>query len=95
MPSQLGAVTERVMLGTSILVADNLWRSQLAKRLATIDQLSGGRLIAGFEAPLSVAEIVVARPDRVRRRAASRASRSVTSRTWHIRTSWLSWTSQR
>jgi len=36
--------TERVALGTSILVAGNHWPAQLANRLATVDQLSGGRL---------------------------------------------------
>lgn len=40
--------TERVRLGTSILVAGNHWPVPLAQRLATIDVLSGGRLIAGF-----------------------------------------------
>jgi probable F420-dependent oxidoreductase len=42
------AWTETVTLGTSILVAGNHWPVPLAQRLATIDVLSGGRLIAGF-----------------------------------------------
>lgn len=36
--------TERMTLGTSILVGGNHWPAQLANRLATVDQLSGGRL---------------------------------------------------
>lgn len=36
--------TERLHLGTSILVGGNHWPAQLANRLATIDRLSGGRL---------------------------------------------------
>ena len=42
------AWTERVTLGTSILVGGNHWPVPLAQRLATIDVLSGGRLVAGF-----------------------------------------------
>lgn len=41
-------VTERVRLGTSILVAALHTPIQLAKELATIDQISGGRVIAGL-----------------------------------------------
>lgn len=36
--------TARMRLGTSILVGGNHWPAQLANRLATVDQLSGGRL---------------------------------------------------
>jgi probable F420-dependent oxidoreductase len=36
--------TDRLRLGTSILVGGNHWPAQLANRLATIDHLSGGRL---------------------------------------------------
>jgi probable F420-dependent oxidoreductase len=42
------AWTDRVDLGTSVLVAGYHRPLELAKRLATIDVLSGGRLIAGF-----------------------------------------------
>ncbi|WP_433558592.1 LLM class F420-dependent oxidoreductase [Pseudonocardia xinjiangensis] len=42
------AVTERVRLGTSVLVAPMYRPVQLAKSLATLDQISGGRLIAGL-----------------------------------------------
>lgn len=47
----LGAVaawTERVLLGTSVLVTGNHWPVPLAARLATLDQLSGGRLLVGL-----------------------------------------------
>ncbi len=46
----VSALTERVTVGTSILVAGYHRPIELAQRLATIDQLSGGRLIAGFGA---------------------------------------------
>lgn len=44
----VAGVTERVKLGTSILVAGNHWPVPLAQRLASLDQMSNGRLIAGF-----------------------------------------------
>ena len=44
----VAAATSTVRLGTSILVAGNHWPVPLAQRLATIDQLSKGRLVAGF-----------------------------------------------
>ena len=40
--------TSSVGLGTSVLVAGNHWPASLASRLATIDQLSDGRLIVGL-----------------------------------------------
>src|SRR5262249_26282599 len=40
--------TEKVRLGTSILVAALHTPVQLAKTLATIDQISGGRVVAGL-----------------------------------------------
>ncbi len=40
----LAGWTTRVELGTSILVGGNHWPAQLANRLATVDQLSEGRL---------------------------------------------------
>jgi probable F420-dependent oxidoreductase len=40
--------TERVTLGTSILVAGNHWPVPLAQRLATVDVLSNGRLVVGL-----------------------------------------------
>ncbi len=44
----VGAKTERVRLGTSVLVLPYLHPMVLAKALATLDQLSGGRVIAGL-----------------------------------------------
>jgi probable F420-dependent oxidoreductase len=43
----VAARTERVRLGTSVLVLPYLQPMALAKTLATLDQLSGGRVIAG------------------------------------------------
>jgi probable F420-dependent oxidoreductase len=40
--------TSRIRVGTSILVAGNHWPVPLAQRLATIDVLSGGRLVVGL-----------------------------------------------
>jgi len=40
--------TTSAKLGTSILVAGNHWPASLAQRLATIDHLSGGRLLVGL-----------------------------------------------
>lgn len=42
------ARTERVKLGTSVLVVPYLHPMVLAKSLATLDQLSGGRVVAGL-----------------------------------------------
>lgn len=41
-------VTERVRLGTAILIAAQHTPVQLAKAFATVDQISGGRVIAGL-----------------------------------------------
>ncbi len=41
-------VTERVRLGTSVIVAGLHQPLQLAKRFATLDQISGGRVVAGL-----------------------------------------------
>jgi probable F420-dependent oxidoreductase len=49
--------TERMSLGTSVLVAGNHWPAQLANRLATVDRLSGGRLsVVGLSVGWSVEE---------------------------------------
>ena len=42
--------TSKIMLGTSVLVMPYLHPMALAKHLATLDQLSGGRLIVGLGA---------------------------------------------
>lgn len=44
----VAARTQRVRLGTSVLVLPYLHPMGLAKQLATIDHLSGGRLVAGL-----------------------------------------------
>jgi len=44
----VAAWTTALKLGTSILVAGYHWPVQLAQRLATIDVISGGRLIVGL-----------------------------------------------
>ena len=46
----LASKTSRVSLGTSVLVMPYLHPMVLAKQLATLDQLSGGRLIVGLGA---------------------------------------------
>jgi len=48
MLSWAAARTERVRLGTSVLVMPYLHPMTTAKSLATLDQLSGGRVIAGL-----------------------------------------------
>src|SRR5262249_24210585 len=42
------AVTSRIRLGTSVIVLSKHYPLSLARRLATLDQLSGGRLIGGL-----------------------------------------------
>ncbi|MET7634002.1 TIGR03619 family F420-dependent LLM class oxidoreductase [Streptomyces sp. NPDC001773] len=46
--SHIAAVTERIKLGTAVLVAPLHVPVMLARRLATLDQFSGGRVIAGL-----------------------------------------------
>ncbi len=46
--SWLGAATSTVRLGTSVLVMPYLHPMVLAKELATLDQLTGGRLVVGL-----------------------------------------------
>jgi probable F420-dependent oxidoreductase len=48
MLSALASMTERVRIGTSVLVLPRRNPVFLAHALATVEQLSGGRLIAGF-----------------------------------------------
>jgi probable F420-dependent oxidoreductase len=54
------AVTERVRLGTAILVAPMHQPFQLARSLATLDAVSGGRVAAGFGTGWSVDEYAAA-----------------------------------
>jgi probable F420-dependent oxidoreductase len=46
--SYVAAVTERIKLGTAVMVAPLHVPVMLARRLATLDQFSGGRVIAGL-----------------------------------------------
>lgn len=46
--SHVAALTSRITLGTSILTALLHTPVMLARRLATLDQFSGGRVVAGF-----------------------------------------------
>jgi probable F420-dependent oxidoreductase len=54
--SYAAALTERVRLGTSVLVSAMHRPVMLAKQLATIDQLSGGRLVVGIGMGWSIEE---------------------------------------
>jgi probable F420-dependent oxidoreductase len=54
------AVTERARLGTSVLVAPLHVPFQLAKTLATLDAVSGGRVVAGLGTGWSVDEFAAA-----------------------------------
>jgi probable F420-dependent oxidoreductase len=60
-------VTSRVRLGTSALVAAYHAPVQLAKSFATIDQISGGRMIAGLAAGWSSDELQTIRATRADR----------------------------
>ena len=46
--SYMSAITERVRLGTSVMVAPHRNPVQLAKALGSLDNMSGGRLIVGI-----------------------------------------------
>lgn len=50
-------VTERVRLGTAVLIAALHTPVQLAKALATVDQISGGRVVAGMSTGWSTDEL--------------------------------------
>ena len=52
------ALTERIVIGSSILVAGYHRPIELAQHLSTLDQLSGGRLVAGLSAGWSDEEHV-------------------------------------
>ncbi|WP_406360157.1 LLM class F420-dependent oxidoreductase [Streptomyces sp. NBC_00715] len=56
------AVTERALLGTSVLVAPLHLPFQLAKSLATLDAASGGRVVAGLGTGWSHDEYAAASP---------------------------------
>ncbi|MCY1144322.1 TIGR03619 family F420-dependent LLM class oxidoreductase [Actinoplanes sp. Pm04-4] len=65
------AVTERVELGTGILVAPLYGPVRLAKSLAALDAASGGRVIAGLGAGWSVDEFEAAAPRPIGERGAA------------------------
>jgi probable F420-dependent oxidoreductase len=57
------AVTSRVRLGTAVLVAPLHTPIQLARQLATLDKISGGRVVAGFGSGWSTDEYAAAGAD--------------------------------
>ncbi|OXM45670.1 LLM class F420-dependent oxidoreductase [Amycolatopsis alba] len=58
--SLAASATERVRLGTSVLVAPLHGPFQLARALATLDAASGGRVVAGLGSGWSLAEYAAA-----------------------------------
>ncbi|GAA2227398.1 LLM class F420-dependent oxidoreductase [Promicromonospora sukumoe] len=60
-------VTERVRLGTSVLIAGLHRPLQLAKSMATLDQVSGGRFVAGLGTGWAVDEFDAVDADVTRR----------------------------
>jgi probable F420-dependent oxidoreductase len=60
-------VTENVRLGTAVLVAALHTPVQLAKALATVDQISGGRMVAGMSSGWSTDELQAAGASRADR----------------------------
>lgn len=68
--SLAAAVTERVRLGGSVLVAPLHTPVQLARQLATLDLVSGGRVVAGFGLGWSTDEYRAAGVDFAARAAA-------------------------
>lgn len=65
--SAAAVVTERVRLGTAVLIAGLHTPIQLAKQLAAIDQISGGRVIAGLGTGWSSDEFQAAGANRAER----------------------------
>ncbi len=53
----MAAVTERITIGTSLLLVTEYDPISLAKALATVDQVSGGRLVLGIGAGWNVEEL--------------------------------------
>jgi probable F420-dependent oxidoreductase len=69
--SMASAVTERVKLGTAVLLPPLHVPLRLAKTLATIDAASGGRLIAGLGSGWSVDEFEAIAPRPLKERGAA------------------------
>ncbi|GAB6903122.1 TIGR03619 family F420-dependent LLM class oxidoreductase [Kineosporia succinea] len=65
------AVTSRVRLGTNVLIAPLHLPVQLAKTLASLDAVSGGRLIAGLGTGWSPDEFAAAAPRPIAERGAA------------------------
>ncbi|MFI8185520.1 TIGR03619 family F420-dependent LLM class oxidoreductase [Actinacidiphila glaucinigra] len=63
------AATERVQLGTNVLIAPIYAPAHLARSLTTIDRISGGRLIPGFGVGWSPEEFTAANTDFTKRGA--------------------------
>lgn len=63
------AATERVQVGTNVLIAPIYAPAQLARSLTTIDRISGGRLIPGFGVGWSPEEFQAANIDFTKRGA--------------------------
>ncbi|HTU73632.1 MAG TPA: LLM class flavin-dependent oxidoreductase [Trebonia sp.] len=62
-----GAVTERIQLGTSVLVAPMRGKLHMARALATLDQATDGRVTAGLGSGWSTDEYAAAGVDFARR----------------------------
>ncbi|GAA3297134.1 TIGR03619 family F420-dependent LLM class oxidoreductase [Dactylosporangium vinaceum] len=65
------AVTERVELGTCVLIAPLHVPARLARSLASLDAVSGGRLVAGLGAGWSIDEFAALAPRPVTERGAA------------------------
>ncbi|NLU70681.1 LLM class F420-dependent oxidoreductase [Streptomyces sp. HNM0574] len=76
------AVTERVRLGTSVLIAPLHHPYELARSLATLDAASGGRLVAGFGTGWSSDEYTAAGADFGTRGAALEETLDVCEAVW-------------
>ncbi|MBV9793728.1 MAG: LLM class flavin-dependent oxidoreductase [Actinobacteria bacterium] len=74
-----GAVTRRVRLGTSVLIAPLHDRLYPSRALTTLDQASGGRVTAGLGAGWSTDEFAASGRDFARCRAAGSGPRSSSS----------------
>ncbi|OEV12555.1 LLM class F420-dependent oxidoreductase [Streptomyces nanshensis] len=80
--SQAGAVTERVRLGTSVLVAPLHAPFELARALGTLSVASGGRVVAGLGTGWSRDEYGAADADFARRGALLEETLDVCEQVW-------------
>jgi probable F420-dependent oxidoreductase len=65
------AVTDRVELGTCVLIAPLHVPARLARTLASLDAVSGGRLVAGLGAGWSIDEFAALAPRPINQRGAA------------------------